>query len=409
MTEAPEKPSNPARVIAVTSGKGGVGKTNISTNLAIALARRGHKVCVFDADTGLANINILLNFAPEYTLEHLLSGARGIKEILVECPEGISVVPAASGLAECADLNQWQRERILAALRELESHFDYILIDTAAGIGRGVLDFVRSAHYPILTVTAEPTALTDAYSMLRVLHRSGWRHPVYVLVNDIRGLDSAREVYQRFRGTVDKYLGAEVHFCGFIAHDELLPASVRLRQPLITFAPASPASVCFTILARHIETHLGEKAAPELFSQYWDEQWQGQTGTQASPPALTQLENLVAQLGELLASGQLEASASGVALEALLKQLLAHHGQAPQWLEDSLLAEIERGHYSAERLQRLIEMLQTAHTRRYGQAVQAANDATLGVTLQELEAAISRQEEALRFSLTGLAEKMRRL
>jgi len=408
MTGTAHRPTTAARIIAISSGKGGVGKTNVSTNLGIALARRGHRVCVFDADTGLANINILLNFTPEYTLEHLLSGERAIDDILVQRPEGIAVVPAASGLAECADLGPGQRERMLAALRALETHFDYILIDTAAGIGPGVLDFVRSAHYPILTVTAEPTALTDAYAMLRVLHRGGWRHPVYLLVNDVADLDQAREVFGRFHGTVDKYLGAEVHFCGFIAHDDLLPASVRLRQPLLTFAPRSPAANCFTILARHLDTRLGRETSAGLFSHYWERQWQETTKAQAVPSAASRLNGLVAQIGELLEAKAVDADSADRALRILLEQFQRWHTNTPRTVSDGLLNMLEQGQYDTTALTRLIEALQIARASIDGRDVEAANDASTPC-LRELEAAISRQEETLRFTLSGLADKLREL
>ena len=153
-----------AAVIAFTSGKGGVGKTNISTNIGLSLRARNSKVCLFDADTGLANINILMGVSPRYTIEHVLNGLMTIDEIIVEHPSGISIVPAASGIKQCTNLNKQKIALLTSSLEHLEKKFDYILIDTAAGIDRNVLDFVESAQYRVIVITSEPTSLTDAFA-----------------------------------------------------------------------------------------------------------------------------------------------------------------------------------------------------------------------------------------------------
>jgi len=153
----PPSRNKSAHVIAISSGKGGVGKTNIATNLGITLASHGKRVCIFDADTNLANINILLNINPPYTLQQVLSGEKEIEDILVDGPAGLQIVPAASGIAEFIQLGRVQQERLLAALKQLESRFDYLLIDTAAGISDSVLNFLQAAPYTVLMITPEPT------------------------------------------------------------------------------------------------------------------------------------------------------------------------------------------------------------------------------------------------------------
>jgi hypothetical protein len=166
-----------ARTLAFTSGKGGVGKTCVSANLGVALAQQGQRVCIFDADTGLANVNILLNLRPQYTLEHLLKGEKTIAEILHHGPDNLEIVPAASGIAECADLDADRQRRLLDALSALEASFDYLLIDTAAGAGSQVLSFLQSAEAIFLVITHEPTSLTDAFSLLRLYPVSGAARP----------------------------------------------------------------------------------------------------------------------------------------------------------------------------------------------------------------------------------------
>ncbi len=177
MSAATDTEREPSRVIAVSSGKGGVGKTSISVNLAIALASRGKRVCVFDADTSLANVNILLNIAPRHTLEQVLDGSRRIEEILVQGPGGITIVPAASGIAQFASLDFKQQTLLLQALHVLEQQFDYQIIDTAAGISENVTTFLEAADHCVLVVTPEPTSLTDAFALVKVLQRRGCKTP----------------------------------------------------------------------------------------------------------------------------------------------------------------------------------------------------------------------------------------
>lgn len=259
------------RVIAITSGKGGVGKTNVTSNLAIALARQGHRVCVFDADTSLANVNIVMGVTPRYTVEHLLSGERSVEEILLEGPEGVVIVPAASGIAELAALDQDSRVRLIAALRTLESSFDYLLIDTAAGIGESVLAFIKSAQYTILVISTEPTSLTDAFALLRVLKRQAYERPAYVLVNMALNYANSMEVFKRFEGAVRKYLGLKVHYLGYITDDKALKNAITHQRPVLLNDPDALASRCFTTLASVLGKQFSAPATPLGFSNWWSD------------------------------------------------------------------------------------------------------------------------------------------
>lgn len=341
-----------ARVIAVTSGKGGVGKTQIAANLAIALARRGAKVCVFDADAGLANINILLGLSAEHTLEHLLRGEKTVDEILLKAPGGVAVVPAASGIAECADLEEAAIERLLEAIAALESRYDYLILDTAAGIGRAVIRFVRSAQYPLLVISPEPTSLTDAFAMLRVLHRAGHERPVHVLVNQVRDFDASQEVYARFRDAVVKYIGITVPYLGFIPQDPAVPDALLRQRPVVLMHPNSPASRCFDILARVVRARLTEEAAMPAFSDFWR---------------------------------QAAAENPGADARTLLDRF------------STLILEEEPG--EAE-MRALYAALRDAHMQRFGKSL-PGGDGAIHRDLEELARRVGRQEEALLRFLSG--------
>ena len=238
-----------AHVIAVTGGKGGVGKTSVSANRAVSLALRGIRVCIFDADTGLANINILLGLQPKNTLEQFLNGGLSMQELLVEGPRGVCVVPGASGIADYADLDRPRQQALLNGFAQLESQFDYLLIDTAAGIGKAVVEFVLAAEHAILVVSPDPTSLTDSFALTRVLKRNGYAGRLHVLVNNSEGMDAARKVYQRFSQAVEKYLQATVEWFGHVNADRAVVSSIRLQHPVVLAQPEAPASRCFTALA----------------------------------------------------------------------------------------------------------------------------------------------------------------
>ncbi|MFC1603062.1 MinD/ParA family protein [Pseudomonadota bacterium] len=271
-----QKPSsvqkNTAHVIAISSGKGGVGKTNIATNLGITLASSGKKVCIFDADTNLANINILLNINPPHTLQQVLNGEKKIEEILVNGPAGLQIVPAASGIAEFIELDRTQQERLLSALKQLESHFDYLLIDTAAGISNPVLHFLQAAPYRILIITPEPTSLTDAFSLIKVLKQRGLEQPFFTIVNMATSAADASAVYRRFKSAVAKYLQQHVRLLGYVLSDAELTRSVIQQQAVVTRAPSAIASRCILNLSNRLEQYLESDKSNASFSAFWDEQ-----------------------------------------------------------------------------------------------------------------------------------------
>lgn len=270
MTEQLNKtPVNTSKVIAITSGKGGVGKTNVSVNLAIALARKGKRVCVFDADASLANVNILLNIRPQYTVEQLLNGERKLQEILVKGPEGISIVPAASGIAELSQLNVSQQTIMLQALSQLEQSFDFLLIDTAAGINESVTRFIQAAQQCVVVVTPEPTSLTDAFALMKVLHKNKSTTQLHILTNMVDDYANSIDIFKRISSAATRYLHMQLLYLGYIPRDESLRISVQRQTPVCVAFPTSPASYRFMALADSIESVFSGQSAPRSFSLFW--------------------------------------------------------------------------------------------------------------------------------------------
>ncbi|MET0379747.1 MAG: MinD/ParA family protein [Spongiibacteraceae bacterium] len=265
-------------VIAIASGKGGVGKTSISVNLGISLAKSGKRVCIFDADTGLANVNILLGLAPQFTLEHVLFGAKTIEEILLSGPFGMKVIPGANGISECVTLHPRQQMRLTRELARIESDFDYLILDTAAGIADNTLDFASAAHQTVIVITPEPTSLTDAFSLVKLLHRRRQIHQFQIIVNMANSATQAREVFHRFNAAVEKYVGAPTHLLGFLLIDESLRNAVSLQHPVALFPDTDPSSRSFVRLADALQESFDQQTdQPAIgFVEFWQRQFRAQ-------------------------------------------------------------------------------------------------------------------------------------
>ncbi len=231
-----------ARTVAVTSGKGGVGKTNIVTNLAIALARRGKKILLVDADLSLANVDVLLGLQPKFNLSHVVSGEKRLREIVLEGPHSIRLVPAASGVQEMADLREDNLQTLIADFSDFDQEFDLILIDTAAGISESVLSFAVASQEVLLITTPEPTSYVDAYQMLKNLHRYTPHQPVHLIVNMATSEKEGRQTADFMREMADKFLQHSLNHIGTILRDPDVPASIRLQKPFLEESPHGPAA-----------------------------------------------------------------------------------------------------------------------------------------------------------------------
>ncbi|MCA1959021.1 MAG: MinD/ParA family protein [Nitrospira sp.] len=240
------------RVVAVSSGKGGVGKTNVVANWAVALGRSGKRVLVLDADLGLGNLDVLLGLVPRHTIEHVLSGVCTLKEICLEGPAGIQVLPASSGVPHLTSLTESQQLVIQEQLEELAAGMDVLLIDTGAGISPNVTFFASAAHEIVIVVTSEPTSLTDAYALIKVLTRRYRERRFKVLVNQARGPREAAEVFRRLDTAVDRFLQVAVEPIGYVPHDDYVTLAVMRQKAVADLFPDSPAAQAFARLAGQV-------------------------------------------------------------------------------------------------------------------------------------------------------------
>lgn len=230
------------RVITVASGKGGVGKTNLVVNLGIALSRLGQRVVVMDADLGLANVDIIMGIAPAHSLFDVVRGTKTMEEIVISGPDGMKVIPGGSGLADLANLSYEQRDRLLDGLLALETMAEIMLIDCSAGLSRTVLSFISAADEVIVITTPEPTAITDAYGIIKVVTKYKIHDRVSLVVNQARDHREASEIAGRFADVSRKFLQVDVNFLGEICSDQQVVRAVKLQQPFITHFPRARAS-----------------------------------------------------------------------------------------------------------------------------------------------------------------------
>ncbi|HEY8910322.1 MAG TPA: MinD/ParA family protein [Desulfosporosinus sp.] len=237
------------RVIAVTSGKGGVGKTNLTVNLALALAEYGQRIIILDGDLGLANVDIAFGLTARYTIEHLLSGEKTIEEILLTGPKGIGIIPGGSGVQELANVDRDKLTNVLTNLGRLEKMADILIIDTGAGLGHTVINFLQAADDIILVTTPEPTALIDAYGLLKTLKKEAGEVPIHVVINRVRSEAEAQATFKRLETAVLKFLDGSLNFMGWVYDDHLVGRSVMLQEPLGISFPESSAYRCIQWIA----------------------------------------------------------------------------------------------------------------------------------------------------------------
>jgi flagellar biosynthesis protein FlhG len=230
------------RVIAITSGKGGVGKTNIVVNLCIALARMNRRVFLLDADMGLANVDVLLGMTPRYTIEHVLTGRKELLDIVMDGPGGFKVLPASSGISELSELTYEQQMQLFGALSTLDAEMDYLFIDTGAGISSNVLRFNASANEIVLVANAEPTSITDAYALMKLLSIKYHLRVFSLIVNSVASPDEGQAVYERLNKVATQFLNVTLHYLGPVPLDKAVPKSVRQQRPLLELYPTAPAS-----------------------------------------------------------------------------------------------------------------------------------------------------------------------
>lgn len=241
--------TKPITVIAVSAGKGGVGKSNVSVNLAVALAQMNKNVMLFDADLGLANVDIMLGLHTKYNLSHVIQGVCHLSDIILQGPNGISVIPSASGTEFMTQLTYAEHAGIIDSFNELTDDLDYMIIDTAAGISDTVLSFTRSSQELIVVVCDEPTSLTDAYALIKVMSkRYEWTH-FHILANMVRNMKDGRELFNKLFRVSEQFLDVHLDYLGAIPFDEHIHKAVKMQKPVLTAYPDSEASEALRELA----------------------------------------------------------------------------------------------------------------------------------------------------------------
>ena len=242
-----------AKVVAVTSGKGGVGKTNIAVNLAIRLSEMGRKIILIDADLGTANADVLCNLAPGGNLAHVVAGRKTLSDALVPAPGGFNLIPGASGLAQMAALGEYERNQLIDQIQHLQTQADLIIIDTGAGVSPNVLSFALGADQILVVTTPEPTAVTDAYAAIKTARRQKENLDVSVLVNMVQGDEEGRQVFGRIESVCRKFLDMNIRYAGHVDADARVGLAVRRRRPFVLENPSCPASVCIGRLAHRMD------------------------------------------------------------------------------------------------------------------------------------------------------------
>lgn len=244
----------PIRVLAVASGKGGVGKTSISVNLALALSELGRSVLLMDADLGMANIDVMLNIRPQFDLYHVITGEKTLDEVIVAGPMGLGIIPAASGIGRMAGLSAAEHAGLVRAFDDISRQVDVLVVDTAAGISDSVVSFSRAAQEIIVVVCDEPASVTDAYALIKVLRQEHGIRRFQLLANMVNDVEHGRRLYARFAAAADAFLDVALGYLGSIPADERLRQAVRAQAPVLQAWPHSASALAFQALARRIET-----------------------------------------------------------------------------------------------------------------------------------------------------------
>lgn len=268
--DAPDEPSSSephrARTIAVTSGKGGVGKSNIALNMAIAMARLGKSVCLLDACLGLGNIDLLCGLNGYWNLSHVVTGARALKDVVLDGPDGIHVIPGASGLTELADCPAATQQELLFQMEELERTHDLLIVDTSTGIHRIVRQFATAADQVLLVTTPETTSIADAYATIKALATPD-SPPLDIVVNQAESASQAKAIVARLQQTSKMFLRNSVSYAGSVARDPAVSGAVTVRQPFVVASPNCPAATDIHQLARRVISNGGSL---KTFQSYFD-------------------------------------------------------------------------------------------------------------------------------------------
>ena len=233
-----DSPADSARIYTVTSGKGGVGKSNFTANLALALQEQGEKVILFDADLGMANLDVILGVTPNYNLNHVISGKRALSDIILEGPNNIPLIPGGSGIEELANLSRYQLNNLISSWSDLEEKYDIILIDTGAGLSNIVINFILAADETLVISTSEPTSITDAYGVVKVLSKHRENVDLKLVINQATDQEGSK-IAKRLTKTAREFLDLEIDLLGVLPEDRSVIKAVKKRRPFLLEYPKS--------------------------------------------------------------------------------------------------------------------------------------------------------------------------
>lgn len=264
-----EGASEGAQVIAIASGKGGVGKTNVVANLSVAMAKLGKKVLAVDGDLGLANLDLALGINPRRTFLDVVQGHAAIDDILTPAPGGVSVLPACSGRYELANLGEQQLHGLFSAIDTLETRFDTLLVDTGAGIGANAMTFASAAQKVVVVLNSEPTSLADAYAFVKVLSTRCVLSRIYVVTNMVRSASEGERVYERFAKLVDRFLNLSSCYLGYVAADNAIVRAICAGVPVVLGEPRSAAAQCLESIAHKLANDEESSLQPGGIQLFW--------------------------------------------------------------------------------------------------------------------------------------------
>jgi len=256
------------KTIVITSGKGGVGKTNISVNTALELSRQGFRTCLFDADFGLANVDILLGLQPEKTLNDVICGDQNLEDIILHSEAGIDIIPGSSGIEKIANLTSEKISELVSAFSQLAG-YDYFLIDTSSGISKGVISFCLAGTETIVVITSEATSLIDAYSLIKVMASNSYQGTVKILVNKCPDIPTSKRTYVRFKKAVDTYLKIKIAFAGIVLHDPYIETALQFQEPVLSRFPDSVASQCIRSVVSILLSNKSLERGSADFGAFW--------------------------------------------------------------------------------------------------------------------------------------------
>lgn len=242
----------PVRTIAITGGKGGVGKTSVSVNLGVALSKMGERVCLLDADMSMANVDVLLGLRAPYNLSHVLDGIHGLKEVMIEGPGGLKIIPGSSGVRRMANLSSVENAGLIQAFSELADDIDVLLIDTAAGISDSVLSFCRAAMEVLVVVCDEPASITDAYALIKVLNREYGVSKVRIVANMAQSPSHAMALFDKIASVCERFLDVQVSYAGPVPFDPSLRVAIQQQTSVVLSKPFSPSGKALSLLAREV-------------------------------------------------------------------------------------------------------------------------------------------------------------